>query len=429
MSRRTPSSLVSLFRASLLLGAVALAAPSHLVGDAHAQTKPGPRPKSTASGANSSSAASTDGPRSDFRSQHFFLHTDMTQAEAKELLERLEYMLGIISEYWARPPEGMIECYVVKDLKNWPAGTLPDDYGRQKIAGQAGVTLSLVNPALGKGKATVYAVADRGVPQHEAVHAYCATNFGTTGPTWYSEGMAEMGQYWRKGELAVKVDDYVVDFIRKSEPKSLNEIVNSNDRTGDSWQNYAWRWALCHLLASNPNYAPNFRPLGLGILQQKPVSFEQTYGAMADEISFEYLFFLEHLCNGFRMDLCYWDWKRKFSVMAPGASRVVTVQAARGWQPSGIMVRDGVEYTAKATGTWKLKKDTPKGTTADGDASGEGKLVGIIFKDFQLSDEIEIGADGTFTPPSDGQLHLRCKSDWASVGDNSGSILVKISSK
>ena len=61
-------------------------------------------------------------------------------------------------------------------------------------------------------------------------------------------------------------------------------FINGNERTGDSWQNYAWRWALCHLLETNPNYTKKFRPLGLGMLMKQPVSFEQTYGDVADQI-------------------------------------------------------------------------------------------------------------------------------------------------
>lgn len=364
----------------------------------------------------------------DFRSQHFILHTDLTAAEAKELLEKLEYMLGIISVYWQKPPQGIIECYVAKDVGKWPAGSIPDDYGRQKIARREGVTVSLV---LGnEGKSTVYASAEGGVTQHEAVHAYCAQNFGTTGPTWYSEGMAEMGQYWRKGSLDVQVHEYVVKHIRESEPKSLNAIVNSKETTGDSWENYAWRWALCHLLASNPNYAANFRPLGLGILNQKPVSFEQAYGHMANEISFEYLFFLQRLCNGFRNDLCAWDWKRKFTAMAPGTARTMPVQAARGFQPTGILVKAGQSYDVNCTGTWKLDKKSTKPVTAAGEEGAkpedDGKLIGTIFSEFQLSEEFEIGATGSFTIPSDGQLYVRCRSDWGSIGDNTGTITVKL---
>ena len=379
----------------------------------------------TVGSGSASGAAAPSGARQDYRSQHFLVHSDLSPAEAKQLLEKLEYMLGIISTYWAKPPKGVIECYVVKDLANWPAGTIPDDYGREKIQRKEGVTVSLV---LGnEGRATVYATAEGGVAQHEAVHAYCAQNFGTTGPTWYSEGMAEMGQYWKKGELAVAVHDYVVEHIRTSEPKSLNEIVNSNDRTGDSWQNYAWRWALCHLLATNPNYAANFRPLGLGILNQKPVSFEQAYGQVADHISFEYLFFLQRLCNGYRVDLCAWDLKRKFTALPPGTSRTVQVAAGKGYQPTGVLVKADDRLEVAATGSWKLDKTKPAAVTAAGDTDGEGKLVGVVFHNFQLSDEFEIGDSGAFTAPSEGQLFVRCKSDWGSVGDNFGNVTVKFS--
>lgn len=374
-------------------------------------------PKST------TAAPAAAGPQ-DFRSQHFLLHTDLSAAESKALLEKLEYMLGIISTYWQKPPKGIIECYVAKDLKNWPTGAIPDDYGRQKIARGEGVTTSLVLGS--EGKSTVYASAEGGVAQHEAVHAYCAQNFGTTGPTWYSEGMAEMGQYWKKGESAVQVHEYVVKHIRSSEPKSLNAIVNAQESTGDSWENYAWRWALCHLLATNPNYAPNFRPLGLGILNKQPVSFEQAYGAMADQISFEYLFFLTRLCNGYRTDLCAWDWKRKFTAMGPGSSRTMQVQAARGYQPTGLLVKAGQEYEIACTGTWKLDKTSTKPLTAAGDDAGEGKLVGVVFQDYVLSDEFDIGASGTLKMPTDGQLFVRCKSDWASVGDNAGAVTLKL---
>src|SRR5690348_10971254 len=57
--------------------------------------------------------------RNDYRSQNFYIHTDLTAPEAKELLQRLETMLVLIATYWGKPPQGIIECYVIKDLKNW----------------------------------------------------------------------------------------------------------------------------------------------------------------------------------------------------------------------------------------------------------------------------------------------------------------------
>lgn len=407
------------FFAAALLAAIFVFAT--LPAQAQAQAKPAPAQQATT------------GP-SDYRSQHFWIHTDLTAAETKDLLERLEYMFGILATYWGKAPQGVIEMYVVKDLKKWPPGSINDETGRGMFSlttgGGVTVTYTLGNEA----KSMVYAVADRGTPQHEAVHAYCGQNFGTTGPTWYSEGMAEMGQYWRKNDPSVQVHDVVIDYIRKSDPKSLNAIVNGNETTGDSWQNYAWRWALCHLLATNPNYAPQFRPLGLSILSKGPrpipdpndPSFESVYGAMANEISFEYLFFLKHVCNGYRADLTWWDWKRKSTALQPTTTRTVKVLANRGWQPTGLLVKTDQEYELTTTGTWKTSKTQTKGVSAAGGDAGIGKLVGILFYDYKLSEPFEIGASMKFKAPLDAQLHVRCEDDWSSLGDNVGAIDLKI---
>ena len=220
-------------------------------------------------------AAETRKP-ADFKSTHFLIHTDLPSKDAHELLRRLEVMLGLVAKYWGQPLNGTIEAYVVKDLANWPADSL-DPAGRAKIETGAGITLV---ETLNQGrrtlaaKAVVYAVADHGTPQHEAVHAYCGQTFGRVGPLWYSEGMAEMGNYWRPNDASVRCPDYVIDYIRHSHPKSLAEILFEDgvDRpgrpvaaTGDSWQNYAWRWALCQLLENNPNYSLAIPSVGLGL--------------------------------------------------------------------------------------------------------------------------------------------------------------------
>lgn len=361
-----------------------------------------------------------------FRSQHFLLYTDLAEAESQDLLNRLETMLTLISTYWGRPCDGVIECFIVKDLARWPDGAIPET-GLAHIQRGAGVT---VTATLSQGsqrlsKAVVYAVADRGTPQHEAVHAYCGQTFGATGPTWYSEGMAEMGQYWRKGESSVKIDGAVLSYLKETPPKTLNDIVNGVEFTGDSWQNYAWRWALCHLLANNANYASRFRPLGLGLLTNKPVSFEQTYGDMADQISFEYLFFLKHLEQGFRADLCSWDWKRKFRRLEGRSTISAKVQAKRGWQPSGAIVAAGQTFELRAAGQWRTKD---KGTAVDGSGAegGAGRLMGVVLDGMQLSEPFELGAQGEFTAPTGGKLYLRCQDAWGEIADNDGAVTVKL---
>ena len=385
-------------------------------------------------------AAAGTATRADYTSPNFLIHTDLSALEAKELLGRLETMLKLISAYWGKPLRGTIECYVVKDLNNWPAGSIPDEHGRSQIEAGAGVTStqSITQGNQFIAKSTVFAIADRGTPQHEAVHAYCGQTFGRTGPVWYSEGMAEMGQYWKGGDTSVNCHPYIVEYFRETPPKSLNEIVNATEFTGDSWENYAWRWALCHLLATNKNYSERFRPLGLGLLEKQPVSFEQVYGAMATEISFEYLFFIKHVDIGYRVDLCSWDWKKKFVPLRTASPITVKVDAPRGWQPSGVMVTEGTEYEFSATGTWKTEKGG-EAVTGDGGAEGAGRVEGMVMKEFQLggsldlaeylSEPIEMGAYGSFAAPSGGKLYLRCRDEWNKLADNQGKLSVKLKLK
>lgn len=365
-----------------------------------------------------------------FSSKNFVVHTDLAADEAQALLKRLETMVGLISKYWGRPLSGVIEMYVVDDLRNWPEGMLPPE-GRAGIERGGGLTTTQV---LTRGnafhaKAVVYAVADRGTPQHEAVHAYCGQTFGRTGPVWYSEGMAEMGQYWRTDDRGVNAHDVVIRYLRSSPIKPLDEIVNGEEWSGDSWQNYAWRWALCHLLANNPNYSSRFRPLGLGLLTNQEVSFENTYGDMAKEIVFEYREFVSQLERGYRVDLCAWDWKARFKPVKTQNITTCRVDAAKGWQPSRLTVAKGETYEFSAAGSWTT---SPQGeaTNADGSGGGPGRLMGVVLRDepreYSLGEPFELGAFGTFTAPADGNIYLRCRDEWHALSDNKGSMTVKL---
>ncbi len=432
---------LSMIRYGLVLGLALLSHPLLAQSD---EAKP--KAKASKAASKSKSAARTKSPKAGKRnaekelgpsvrhyaSDNFLVYTDLPEEEAQDLMERLETMLKLISTYWAKPNARMIEMYVVKNLNVWPQGVIPQE-GLDHITTGGGVTMSqtsgIVNRLTGEtaitnAEAVVYAIADRGTPQHEAVHAYCTQTFGRTGPTWYAEGMAEMGQYWQDKDPSVNCHEVVVQYLKSQQPKELTEITATNQRTGDSWQNYAWRWALCHLLANNPNYAPRFRPLGLALLTDQKTSFEAVYGAMAKEITFEYEFFLKHFDRGYRADLCGWDWKTKFTALRGTATVQNKIDAARGWQPSRLSVKDGAKYAFAVAGTWKLAKEGDD-VGPSGNDKGDGKLIGILFDDYQLSEPFDLGDGGEWTAPQDGKLFLRCRDNWCDLADNKGSLTVK----
>lgn len=352
-------------------------------------------------------------------SKHFILYTDVSDQNANILLSKLETMYSLVSGYYVARPKFPIECYVVRDLRKWDRGKL-NPTGIAKIIEPAGVTLSATN---GRGitKSVVYSCDDHRIVQHEAVHAFCAQTFGSTGPVWYSEGMAELGMYWIPGEEAVNIDPVVIEYLTTAKPKKMADIVAAGQITGDSWQAYAWRWALCHLLANNPNYSRRFKKLGLNLMAKKEDSFDRAFGKIAPKISFEYDQFVENFGNGYRVDLCVWDWNRKASNLSSTGRIDQDVKANKGWQATKLEVRAGVSYDYVTQGKWRTSQATEE-VSADGEANGTGKLIGVIYNDFSLGEPFELGAKGKLTGAEEGQLFVRCQDEWTSLSDNEGKI-------
>jgi hypothetical protein len=383
--------------------------------------------------------ALSDEPKSEprlIRSPHFAFLTDVSDREARIILDKLERMTGLLERFFGRRPSGVVEGFVVRDMNVFPEGTLPEPAGVAKIREGAGVCF---NATLGsQRKATLYACVDHGVIQHECTHGFCHMTFGSTGPTWLAEGVAELGNYWKDGEQAVAIEPVVMAYLQRAQPKrSLVEIATPGREPAGSWQDYAWRWALCHLLANNPNYADRFKPLAIALMEGRPdVSFESVYGSTEREIAFEYDQFLKHVGNGYRADLTAWPWKAKFRPLpASGGSLKATVRAAAGWQASGLRVEQGASYEVVADGTWRTAR-AGAAVEADGDADGHGRLVGGVLqgdeKDgdptagYVLSDAIPLGTRRVFVAPIDGQLFLRCEEDWTQLADNDGEVSVTL---
>jgi hypothetical protein len=364
------------------------------------------------------------------KSEHFVLYTDISDRSAAVLLEKLERMYSLVGKYYTKRPRKAIECYVVSELANFPG--LPGD-AVESIASGAGVTHSRQLIDTRKGdivdvESIVYSCDDHGVVQHEAVHCFCNLAFGSAGPVWYAEGMAEMGQYWKPEELGVNVDPVVIDYLTNSEKKPLDEIVKAGQITGDSWQAYAWRWALCHLLAAHPTHAQKFRKLGVEMMIEKEgASFDTCYGDVARQLAFEYDQFVRNFGNGYRVDLCAWDFQTECSKIV-GTERIRReIKAAGGWQPTTLELEKGKSYDYVTQGTWQVTKD---GTELDGngDEAGNGQLVGAIFTTvagrYQLSEPIELSAKGTLVAPASGHLFVRCQEDWTELSDNAGELKV-----
>lgn len=362
-------------------------------------------------------------PPREIRSDHFLLYTDLSDRSTQILLAKLEVMYELVGQYFRKAPRQPVICYVIKDLAQWSdRGLAPQ--GVAKIAEGAGVTLTRTLRSKGLVESIVYSCEDHGVCQHEAVHAFCALTFGSTGPVWFAEGMAEMGQYWKPDQLAVDINPRVIRYLQDAEPKRMAAIVAAGQVTGDSWQAYAWRWALCHLLANNPNYAKRFKQLGLNLMSKRnDDSFDNAFGPVAANISFEYDQFVENFGNGYRVDLCVWDWNTPSKKVPKSGHAKAQVIGRAGWQATRVWINEGVSYDHVAEGTWGVGKGS-EDLSADGSSTGEGELIGALLNDFELSKPFVLGQKKTWVGPGEGQLYLRCRDAWTELEDNSGELSV-----
>ncbi|MGI9518856.1 MAG: hypothetical protein ACR2NP_17510 [Pirellulaceae bacterium] len=369
--------------------------------------------------------ANTPIARREVRSRHFILDTDISEQRAAILLDKLEIMHELVTAYFGRqPPAGqLIRCVVVDRPAEWDMSAF-HERAQAKIAQGEGVTYYR---RLGRQQdLVVYAASNDDVVQHEAVHAFCFLTYGGNGPLWYAEGMAEIGQYWKVDDFSVNATPAVIGYLTSRQPQPLMNIVKATTIEGEYWKAYAWRWALCHLLTNNPNYSREFKRLGVAMMQERNgASFENTFRDVAREITFEYEQFMQHMDRGLRVDLCAWQWNVKPRV--PGGARPLRckVDAAHGWQATGMLLDPGARYLVEAEGQWRMS-ETAEPVDANGNEQGEGRLIGVIMKDYQLSEEFELGPSLEFTPPGEGHLYVRCQEPLSQIADNQGELTLNV---
>lgn len=398
-----------------------------------------------------------------YRSKHFLLNTDLADDQAREQLAKLESVVGFATEYWKRPSPGVIECYVADNVEDWPDAALPHPLARISMTHIGGATVTVPN-GRGRGsrqRALFFARYGEGIAEHESVHAYCLQAFGSTGPTWYKEGMAELGCYCGQDTHGVRVPLSYIDYFRVSPSRTIREIVRQGTSTADisrslreivsgelpeqrgrqiplsSWtaadnlkvqqarEWYRWNWSLCHFLCRNPNYAARFRLLGQSYVGEQQRSFEEAFGDVAGQAEFEYAFFLQRIDVGYRVDLTSWDWATRPTKLPRHKKLRMRVMAKHGYQATALSLSAGEEYRYHCKGKWSIGSDRNP-TDAGGSERGGGRLVGAIQNESELSEPFVLGSDGVFASPTDGHLFVRCEDDWAGLADNSGSITLTL---
>ena len=118
------------------------------------------------------------------------------------------------------------------------------------------------------------------------------------------------------------------------------------------------------------------------------------------------------------------DWEKRFQTLGEQDPVSVRVEAARGFQGSGLKVLTGRRYDYETIGSWGTSADGLS-TDADGGSGGTGRMVGVVMTDYRLGEPFDLGRKGTFVAATSGNLYVRCRAAWNQLQDNHGAIHVR----
>lgn len=265
--------------------------------------------------------------------RNFVVHTDLAEDETTALIARMNVTLHRAEKYWGYRLPGRIECYVVSDLQHWNCQDFPDQEAAgvlQTVGGATQPVASSREKSRHK-RARIYATTATGVVQHEVIHAYCLQTFGTTGPCWYREGMAQFGSYDRD-TAGNTFPPHVVQFLQNNKSLCVEQIVQRSEFTNtlvdaakavlddnpdglhgakfdhpeakvtkwtknlDTVLHQYWEsWALCYFLDQHPHYHKRFRLLGDCYMRKQQGIFSELFGPVAADLAQDFSDFVTNL--------------------------------------------------------------------------------------------------------------------------------------
>jgi len=288
---------------------------------------------------------------------------------------------------------------------------------------------------------------------HEGTHSFMNTLLGACGPPWYMEGIAELlaTHDWSDGRLTLNVVPpsadsvphwgrvkIVRDAFAEQRAMRLRRVVEYPLSAHRDTEPYAWCWTAAMLLDRHPAYRDLFR--GLSKHVTSPDFNERFYRAVGDrwdELTAEWQVLVQGMDYGYDVERTAIDFTPGRPLPRIGAT--VKIRADRGWQNSGWRLDAGQIYQVQARGRYQIAQEPqpwpcePGGVTLRyHDGRPLGMLLAAVHPD-QSSDGVTpllhpepIGLGGTFTPEHSGTLMLKINDSPAELGDNLGTLSVRV---
>lgn len=293
---------------------------------------------------------------------------------------------------------------------------------------------------------------------HEGAHAFMFAAFGTCGPPWYMEGMAELlgTHLLAAGKLRLawfppRREDVpmwgrvklVREGLAAGRRLSLDQILAIGPQAHLKTEPYGWSWAAAAFLDGHPKYRERFRKLPAELRQPDfNARFRELFAPDWSELNEEWQLFVDNLDYGY-------DLAREAIDFSPGqplpaTGKKVSIAADRGWQSSGIRVEAGVEYRLTASGRYQVADKPRIWWCEPGGVSiryMHGKPLGVLLAAVRPEPNGSVGADAhaggflqplvvglgtTLVPKQSGTLYLRINDSPAELADNKGTVDVRV---
>ncbi len=291
---------------------------------------------------------------------------------------------------------------------------------------------------------------------HEGTHCFMETQFGSCGPPWYMEGMAELlGTHrWENGKLALgiipasRTDSpgwgrikYVKEGFAANGGQTLGQIFAFPGNAYLKTEPYDWSWGLATFFDGHPKYRERFRS-GFSEVTERDFStrFQARFKDDWPRIQEEWQLFIGTMEYGH-------DLSRTVIDFAPGkplpaAGDKIVVAADQGWQNSGVVVEAGKKYRLKATGRFQVVGGAkPWLSEANGVSLRyyRGNPLGVLlaavrtdpFTPSETSGLLQptvVGLTSEFTPKKSGTLYFKVNDSPAELADNTGTLTVDVTS-
>lgn len=295
---------------------------------------------------------------------------------------------------------------------------------------------------------------------HEGTHGFMKIMLGGAGPPWYMEGMAEImaTHTWENNKLTLNVMPQtreespgwgririVQDEYKAGRGMTPSAILQYGPNAHLQNAPYGWSWALCWFFDNHPKYQQAFRDLQNNVRNETLSFSTQFYSNLKEqwpEIKEQWMIFVLEIDYGYELAPAIVMHEAKVLGRPEDSSQPLQsqVNAARGWQSTGIELTQGASYEIAATGKFQLKSnDENWESTADG-VSIEyhrhhrlGVLMGAVRPQNITEDDVSflasgepLGAARSIVSPRSGMLYVRINEAAGELADNYGELNVYV---